>query len=62
MADQGVFEGRTGRRSKEQMRLEMMRRGSAQTDKYTIGGKVKQGGHKPRPITLAPIKMGQTDE
>lgn len=35
----------------------MMRRASAQTDRYSISGNVKEGGHKPRPITLPQVNL-----
>lgn len=53
---------RTSRPTREQRRLELMRRGSAATNKYSIGGVEKKGGYKPRPITLPTIKMPILEE
>lgn len=36
----------------EKRRLALLRQASAQTNKFSLGGQVKQGGRAPRPITL----------
>lgn len=36
----------------EKRRLALMRQAAGQTNKFSLGGQVKQKGHTPRPITL----------
>lgn len=57
-------QGRPGRRTREQLIREMLKRSKSATNKYGIGGREKTGHNKPRPITLAnaPAKTAQRDK
>jgi len=44
--------GRKGPRTKEQRLRELLKSAKTSSDKYNIGGRLKEKGYKPRPITL----------
>jgi hypothetical protein len=45
------------------LKIKLMRRAlSSATDRFSIGGILKKGGHAPRPITLATVKFTEPAE
>ena len=59
MSGMNKYDGRPGRRTREQRIQELLRRSkTASTDKYFHGGRVKTGGHMPRPVTLPKFRGG----
>ena len=55
------FGDRSGVRTKEQRRLEMIRRATSAQNKFGIGGRKKEGAHAPKPVTLPTIKLPDLD-
>ncbi len=46
----------------ERRRLALLRQSAAQTNKFSIGGQEKKGGHAPRPISLVKMPWDKKSE
>lgn len=50
-------QGRPGKRTRAQRLQEEMRRANTALNPYSIGGRKKEGRHKPRPTTWPKLKF-----
>lgn len=54
--------GRTKPRKSSPHKMSFLRRARARvTERFSLSGREKEGGYKPRPITLPKIKFGDDD-
>lgn len=52
-----TIQGRPGKRTASQKLQEDLRRANAQQERFSQGGREKEGHHAPRPITLPRLKF-----
>lgn len=56
--NQPTFNGRPGKRTRQQKLSDTLKRAKAMNNKYGIGGREKTGALAPRKITLAKLNFG----